>query len=364
LLVTTLFMCNISSYANNASSPVIQTQSKLKQLNEQISTLQHKLSSANDKRGVLNSELANTEKQIGSGVSKLRTIQNTITTKERKIAALQIKTTALSKELVTQQALLASHVRARYQMGEYQPLKWILNQETPDKISRILTYYQYMVKSREQLISTIDETQKKINENKVILNDELTKNQILKNQLTKNQQLLSAHKNYHTQLISHLSNEIQTNEQTLKDAQKNKENLSLLLKSLFQQSVVQTSKPFLKMRNKLPLPVQTAHRSLRQMNQGVTFFADEGTAVTAVYPGKVVFSDWLKGYGLLLIIDHGQGFMTLYAHNQSLFKRKGESVNQNEQVASVGHSGGIKQNGLYFEIRQRGKAVPPLAWLS
>lgn len=100
------------------------------------------------------------------------------------------------------------------------------------------------------------------------------------------------------------------------------------------------------------------------MNQGVTFFADEGTAVTAVYPGKVVFSDWLKGYGLLLIIDHGQGVMTLYAHNQSLFKSKGQTVFQNEQVASVGHSGGIKQNGLYFEIRLRGKAVPPLSWLS
>jgi septal ring factor EnvC (AmiA/AmiB activator) len=118
------------------------------------------------------------------------------------------------------------------------------------------------------------------------------------------------------------------------------------------------------MRKKLPLPIHTAHKSLTTMNQGVTFFADEGTMVTAVYPGKVVFSDWLKGYGLLLIIDHGQGYMTLYAHNQSLFKRKGESVLQNEQIASVGHSGGIKQNGLYFEIRDKGKAVPPLGWLS
>ena len=94
------------------------------------------------------------------------------------------------------------------------------------------------------------------------------------------------------------------------------------------------------------------------------FYAAEGAAVTAVYPGKVVFSDWLKGYGLLLIIDHGRGFMTLYAHNQSLFKQKGDSVNQGEQFATVGHSGGLKQNGLYLEIRQRGQAISPLAWLS
>ena len=99
------------------------------------------------------------------------------------------------------------------------------------------------------------------------------------------------------------------------------------------------------------------------MNQGVTFFADEGTVVNSVYPGKVVFSDWLKGYGLLLIIDHGQGFMTLYAHNQSLFKRTGQMVKQSEPIASVGHTGGIRQNGLYFEIRVKGKAVPPMTWL-
>ena len=85
--------------------------------------------------------------------------------------------------------------------------------------------------------------------------------------------------------------------------------------------------------------------------------------MNAVYSGKVVFSDWLKGYGLLLIIDHGQGFMTLYAHNQTLFKQKGDTVTQGIQIASVGHTGGLKQNGLYFEIRQYGKAIPPLKWL-
>ena len=100
------------------------------------------------------------------------------------------------------------------------------------------------------------------------------------------------------------------------------------------------------------------------MNQGVTFFAKEGAPVLAVHSGKVVFSDWLNGYGLLLILDHGDGFMTLYANNEALFKQKGDSVTQGDQIATVGHSGGIKQNGLYFEVRQRGKAISPLAWMS
>jgi septal ring factor EnvC (AmiA/AmiB activator) len=93
-------------------------------------------------------------------------------------------------------------------------------------------------------------------------------------------------------------------------------------------------------------------------------FAGEGDAVTAVLPGKIVFTDWLKGYGYLLIIDHGHGLMTLYAHNKTLLKHKGDIVTQGEKIASVGHSGTIKKNGLYFEVRRQGKATSPLAWLA
>ncbi len=355
---------NFSLAAKPGPSPVVQTQNKLKQLDAQINNLRQNLATAHDKKGVLNQELSGTEKQIGEGVHKLRTIQREINGKEHKIAELHVKAEALNKQLATQQELLANHVRARYQTGEYQPLKWILNQDDPYKISRVLTYYQYIIKSRQELIKQIDETRNNLSENKNKLHSELSENQQLQSQLSQHQQQLEQNKKYHTTLIHSLDNEIQNKQHDLQEFQKDKANLSQLLKSLAEQSVVQSSKPFIQMRKKLPLPVHIEHRSLSRMNQGVTFFAEEGAVVTAVYPGKVVFSDWLKGYGLLLIIDHGQGFMTLYAHNQSLFKHKGQTVRQNEQIASVGHSGGIKQNGLYFEIRLRGKAVPPLDWLS
>lgn len=346
------------------SSTIQQTQTQLKQLDQQINTIQKTLSSAHGKRGALNKELSTTEKNIGKGVHDLRTIQNTMNDKSSKITALQTQVEHLNRQLTTQQQLLASHVRARYQMGEYQPLKWLLNQDDPYKISRIFTYYEYIVVSRQQLIEQIDTTRQTLNQNKEVLNNELAANQKLKAELTKHQQQLEQNKNYHTALIRSLNDEIQNKEHVLHEAQKNKDSLAQLLVTLSQQSVIQASKPFNQMRKKLPYPVQTKSRSLHKMNQGVTFFADEGTPVTAVYPGKVVFSDWLKGYGLLLIIDHGQGFMTLYAHNESLFIKKGQSVRQDEQIASVGHTGGIKQNGLYFEIRLKGKAIPPLAWLS
>lgn len=356
-----LFCFNL--YAESSPS-VLQTQNKLKQLDAQINSLQQTLNSAHDKRGVLNKELSETEKQIGEGVQKLRSIQNDINSTEKKIVGLQDQVNQLNKQLTTQQQLLTNHLRARYQMGEYQPLKLLLNQDDPNKVSRILTYYQYIVKSRQQLIEHIDKTRKNLNKSKEELRSELLANKQLKTELTQHQEKLNQNKGYHTALIQSLNHEIQDKQNTLHEAKKNKENLARLLKSLSQQSITQTSKPFSQMRKKLPLPVQTQGRSFRKMHQGVTFFAEEGAVVTAVYPGKIVFSDWLKGYGLLLIIDHGQGFMTLYAHNQSLFKRQGQYVSQNEQIASVGHSGGIKQNGLYFEIRLKGRAIPPLNWLS
>lgn len=347
-----------------APSSLQQTQSQLKQIDVQINNLQQTLTTANDKRGVLNRELSVTAKQISKSVQELRTIQKTLNNKAAKITTLQKQVNQLSQQLTAQQQLLANHIRARYQMGEYQPLKWLLNQDDPYKISRILTYYQYIIKSRQQLIGQVDATRNELTQSKEVLNNELAATQKLKQELTINQQQLEKNKNYHTSLINSLNNEIQSKQNKLQEAQKNKNTLANLLKTLAVQSVPQPSMPFNQMRKKLPYPIQSKKQALRKMNQGVTFFADEGAVVTAVYPGKVVFSNWLKGYGLLIIIDHGQGFMTLYAHNESLFKRKGEPVKQNEQIATVGHSGGIKENGLYFEIRLRGKAIPPLAWLS
>lgn len=355
-------------------SKVVQTKKKLKQLEVQISKLQVTLNSTQDKRGGVHKELAETEKQIGEGVRKLYMIQNDITHKEHEIIMLQNQVNQLSQQLATQQGLLANHVRARYHMGEYQALKWLITQDDPNQVSRILTYYQYIIKSRQQLIDQIDKTRNSLSENKEKLRIQLAGTKQLKEELTLHQKQLQQNKNYHRTLIQSLNLQIQDEQKMLEEARKNKTNLAHLLESLSQQSIVQSSQTlvpilpesqsFSEMRKKLPLPVQTQSRLLLKMHQGVTFFADEGTVVTAIHPGKVVFSDWLKGYGLLLIIDHGQGFMSLYAHNQSLFKKKGQFVNQNDQIASVGHSGGIKQNGLYFEIRQRGKAVPPLDWLS
>ena len=349
-------------WAENTS--LNQTKSKLKQLDSQISKLRQTLATVHDKRGILNQELAGTEKQIGEGVHQLRNLQSGIASKQQKITSLQQHVLDLNKELLAQQELLAGHVRTRYKMGEYQPVKWLLNQDDPNAISRLLTFYQYLVQSRQTIIDQIDKTTKNLTLNQDLLKHELTEQQQLHQKLRSHQQQLEQNKRYHTAVIRSLNHDIQSKEHRLSEFERNKDNLSRLLKTLALQSIMQAKRPFLQMKRKLPRPVHVERQALQKMNQGLTFFAAEGTPVSAVYPGKVVFSDWLNGYGLLLILDHGQGYMTLYAHNQSLFKRKGATVLQGEQIAAVGHSGGLKQNGLYFEVRLGGKAIPPLDWLS
>ena len=362
LLLINGFLLLTPSHAETAA--MLQTKTKLQVLEAKISKLHHTLDSAHNKNQVLNKELSDTEKKISINIQQLHNSQRDMASNEQKITVLQHEVTELNNKLHTQQNLLAKHIRARYTMGEYQPLKWLLNQDDPYTMSRLLTFYQYIVLSRQHIISHIQDIGKNLSNSQEKLQSELNEQQQLQEQIAKNQQKLEQAKLYSTAILRTLNQDIKSTQQALDESERNKENLSNLLKSLAQQSILQTQRPLIYMRNKLPRPVDISKNNLQTMNQGVIFFANEGTPVGAVSPGKVVFSDWLKGYGLLLIIDHGHGFMTLYAHNQSLFKQKGDMVDQGDQIATVGHSGGIKKNGLYFEIRQRGKAIPPLKWLS
>lgn len=340
-----------------------KAKSDLKQLDSKITHLKQNLNSVQGKTVQINHALAATEKKIGYCIAKLRHIEHEMGTTQRSINALEDEIKELSQKLQVQQTLLAKHIRARYMMGEYQPLKWLLNQDNPSKTSRLLTFHQYIMKSRQHMIDNVKSTQKKLALSQSSLHQKIISQQQLQQELKKQQRALAEEKRRNTIIIQSMNKDIQDKQQTLIQYQRNKENLTQLLKTLAQQSTAPPRFPFINMRKKLPFPIKTLRQNIHTLNQGLIFFANEGTPVTAVYPGKIVFSDWLNGYGLLLIIDHGRGFMTLYAHNQSFFKEKGSAVNQGEQIASVGHTGGIKQNGLYFEIRQRGKAIPPLNWL-
>jgi murein hydrolase activator len=359
-IVTLLLVVSICSAE---STTMTQTKNKLKQLESQMTQLQQHLNNAHDQQSTLKNELSRTEKQIQEGVQKLNKTQSSVEEKQHQITHLQQQVDLLSNKLQTQQQLLARHVRARYKMGEYQPLKWLFHQDSPYTVDRFITFYQYLVRSRQHIMDDVKKTKLSLDVNQAKLHQELIEQKRLQQELTVHQQTLDHDKQRRMTLIQSITHDIQNKQQTLKAYQINKANLSNLLKTLTQQSVIQTRRPFAQMRKKLHKPVMVSGLNLQKMNQGLIFFANEGTPVTSIFPGKVVFSDWLNGYGLLLIVDHGWGFMTLYANNKDLIRRKGDIVNQGDKIATVGHTGTLKQNGLYFEIRHQGKAINPLEWI-
>lgn len=361
---TTIFSLSLVFSPTFAAQGITETKNKLKQLDIQIHTLEQRIAGANNRKAILNQQLANTEKEISENILKLKQTHEQLVQKQRQIQLLNQVNQTLSKQLQTQKKLLINHIIARYKMGTQEPIRWMLNQQDPALFGRLLVYYQSILESRKRTIQQVSDTQKKLLANQNTIQIETSNKLALENQIKSHQDQLNQTKLYRQALVENLAKTILSDRDKLNENKHNKENLSALLYNLSQQSDQASHSAFDKMQKKLPRPIQSSSVYIQKLNQGLAFFTNEGTPVHSIFAGKVVFSDWLNGYGLLLIIDHGGGFMSLYAHNQSLYKQKGNFVFQGEQIASVGHSGGFQKNGLYFEIRRRGKAIPPLAWLS
>ncbi|MCH9755602.1 MAG: peptidoglycan DD-metalloendopeptidase family protein [Gammaproteobacteria bacterium] len=253
----------------------------------------------------------------------------------------------------------------RHKLGAIHPWQWLLHQETPRTMSRLFVFYHYLFQADQKLIEQIRETTTHLSNNQAILSREQQTLQTLQKKLSLRQKRLASMKKKQQTLINALNQKIQTKHEQLRTFHRDKARLQSLVKKLNKRIKKQASSPTLKLEGKrLKSPLNNPSKQTKPLNQGLVFLAEEGTPVRSVLAGKVIFSDWLKGYGLLLIIDHGNDIMSLYAHNASLFVALGTSVKQGEQIATVGHTGGLRENGLYFEVRRRGRAVPPREWMS
>jgi septal ring factor EnvC (AmiA/AmiB activator) len=363
-----LFSCILTmhpmAFSATGDVKIKEKETELKKLNSRIQELKNKLSSVTNKRRLFMKELAYTEKKINNSLQKIREQQDIISVNEKEIVSLESEISKLEQEMKQQQSLLAAHSRASYLMGEYQPIKWLFYPEQHQKLSRMNQYYLYIVKSRAENIEALKQSTARLKEKNKTLHFAIEKKQKTHQILQAEQQKLLNDKRYRQNLISRLNQTINKKTSELKTYEYDKKKLERMIYQLTYLSQTKHLKPFVKMKNKLPYPVKTDKNHIKMIHQGLVFFSKEGSQVKAIYPGTVVFSDWLKGYGLLLIIDHGRGYMSLYAHNESVYKKKGDEIVQGEVIASVGHSGGLKEDGLYFEIRYRGKTQPPLKWLA
>ncbi|MEJ1296732.1 MAG: peptidoglycan DD-metalloendopeptidase family protein [Candidatus Sedimenticola sp. (ex Thyasira tokunagai)] len=348
--------------------------SELKQLREQISDLQHTLNEREDEQQRLQAELQVSERQIGEAARRLRVLGGSLERQRQRIGQLQVEQRRQQDELVGHQRVLAGQVRAAYAMGRQERLKILLNQQDPAVVSRMLVYYDYFNRTRTERMKQIEEMLETLHKTELALTLEEQRLVELQSSEIEAKRQLDLAQGERRRVVAALNQDLRSKGQRLKGLQQDETQLQNLLSKLQEELIAQPlgkldRKLFKRRKGKLNWPskgrLTAKFGTARAGNltwDGVVISAPEGREVRAIHHGRVAFADWLRGFGLLLIIDHGDGYMSLYGHNQSLFKETGEWVEAGEPVALVGSSGGQNNPGVYFGIRYKGRPVNPKIW--
>jgi septal ring factor EnvC (AmiA/AmiB activator) len=352
-----------------------QYQNKLEKLQKSISKIQQHLKGNKKQRSGVVTELNKLESDISKNTQKLNQLEKDLAKTRKRKRKLEHELRKLDTQLNSQRNILSEQIRSAYSMGHQQNLKMLLNQQDPAEVGRAQTYFRYFNRARTEQISKFIHSIDIKKQTELELNQTLnTRNKLLKAQKAKTRERIKQRAK-RKKLLSELSNKIKNQESTLSNLEASRGRIENLLKSLGELLAdipgnPSENKPFKSLKGKLPWPVKG--RFLGKFGQpkkhgdlkwnGVLIKSKYGTPVHAVSHGRVAFSDWLQGFGFITIIDHGDGYMTLYGNSESLFKQAGDWVSAGEVIASAGDSGGQPQSGVYFEIRSRGKPVNPAKW--
>jgi len=347
-----------------------KTNQALSNVKQQISQQQKSIKQTSSKRSQLEKQLKSDDISIAKIAKAMITTQNAYQDTQKTLKKLAKEKVTLSNKKLQQEKVLAQQLRAAYSSGHHDYIKLLLNQENPASVQRTVTYYKYLNDAR---IKEIDQFQ-------IVLSDLLavtTQHQEQAKKLTvltlqqTEQKLTFEHtKKERKNTIRALNKELLSSKQLLAKLVAEEDNLVAALQRIAALSRQSTELVGLKkLKRKLSWPVKgkVSHRfGSRKQGflkwKGILLAAPVGKQVKAVHNGTVLFSDWLKGYGLVTVLDHGAGYMSLYGHNQALLKSVGDRVETGEPIALVGQSGGQSKAGLYFEIRRDGQAVNPKPW--
>ncbi|MGS2722803.1 murein hydrolase activator EnvC family protein [Porticoccus sp. GXU_MW_L64] len=350
-------------------------QKKLDALKSRIANLQKNLQASTRDHDQQNTALRKTEVAEG----KLR---RQIADSQAALQQLKVELTRLDRErqqLLSarkqQQQLIVQHINAAYRMGREEHIKLLLNEQDPARFNRLLKYHDYFLQARNDkiqgylnTIARLEQVQSDITEKQ---QQQLAQQQQLKQQRMGLQERIAERK---VALLA-LAKTIDSDKKQLNKLQRERAALEQVLAELelaiAELDLPGNSEPFAKRQGKLQWPVKGQLRkrfgNRRQADirwNGWLLGASAGTPVSAIHHGRVVFSDYLRGHGLLIIIDHGDGYMSLYAHNQVLLKETGEWVQSGEAISRVGSSGGLDSSALYFEIRKNSQPRNPAKWLT
>ncbi len=349
-------------------------QDDLEKLRKRIAALQQDFEKTSESKSEAADELRESERAISNSNRKLRELAQQQQAANSELGQLRQRAAAIEGELQGQQAMLGRLLYQQYLGGgEQEYLKLLLNNDDPNQVARELRYYEYIARSRAATLKSLrnglarlqtvtGQARQKSDEIASLQAEERTQRQHLEQD-----------KRARKQMLNRIALQLKQQRREIGRLQRNENRLSQLVEKLTQvlPNAQPDNIPFRSLNGKLALPVKSrVHNKFGTRRPESTMAwtgwflrATPNQPVKAVAAGRVVYADWLRGFGNLLIIDHGQGYMSLYGNNETLYKQVGDSLRGGDTIAAVGSSGGNEESGLYFELRFEGKPFDPSKWV-
>ena len=376
--MSALFLCLVAAVAPAQEANEDLTKIKeleLEEVRARISDLKTSMDRSAAARDRLTTELQEAEVVIAKQRIRLQELERERDYSTRKKEALDARLAEREAELDDESRELASQVRAAYMSGSQERIKLLLNQRDPATIGRLMAYYGYLNDYRAENISAVTQHIRELAElRSQVAAEEARIAELARERYAELTELNSAQEQ-RQQLLARLKERMVDEGREIERLAAQEEDLSRLiaeLTSILSDYPIRSEEPFSEHRGRLTWPV--AGTLLHDFGQprvsdsikwnGVVLGAPRGREVRSVYHGRVVFSDWLAGMGLLVVVDHGEGYMTLYGYNETLLKNTGDWVAPGDVIATVGDSGGQATAALYFEIRQGTRPVNPRQWVT
>lgn len=374
-LIQTLLCCLLLfSGAHLVAAEKQPTPAQLEKLNKQIKTVSNRLRRNRGKAEKLTDTLRDSEREISQVSKQIDALDQHLGSLVNNSQVLKKKRDNLRQALSARKQIIQAQIQQQFKLGRQPRIELLLNMQSPDQLSRQMRYFDDINQAlanqlnafRQQLVE-LGSTEVAIDENTQQMIDQ-------RKALDAQQQKLAKAVEKRRNTLASLKKRISKDKERLIKLKKDQQQMAALLKELQQvldlTELASNDKAFKSLKGKLPWPIKgKLIRGFGNKQSGVSFdgiwiAGDIGTPVRAVHHGRVVFSDWLRGYGMVTIIDHGNNYMSLYGYNQSLLRAPGDWVSAGDAIATVGNSGGHSRSGLYFAIRYNSRSSNPTRWLA
>ncbi|MBI5430522.1 MAG: peptidoglycan DD-metalloendopeptidase family protein [Nitrosomonadales bacterium] len=363
-------------------------QQELENLRKKISAVQREINKTSESKSEAADDLRESERAISDINRRLAELAAQRQATDLKLNGLQAQERGLLGNLAQQQGLLNRLLYQQYLGGKQEHLKLLLSGRNPNQTARDLQYYRYIARDRASWLTLLRNNLARLDEVSKRMREQRAELASLQARQSAQRHLLEKQQRARQQTLGKISRQLRQQRREIKHLQRDENRLSQLVQkiaamlaqrrsnSIFRNDNLPDDRfdgsPFPQLKGKLVLPVKggvtnrfnTPRPDSTVLWKGLFLRTSSGQAVKAIAAGRVVFADWLRGFGNLLIIDHGNNYMSLYGNNETLYKQVGDVLRGGDTIAATGNSGGNEDFGLYFELRHEGKPLDPMKWLA